>query len=264
MIRFCPLFSSSSGNSVYIGDNDGGILVDVGRSAKQTEIMLKNIGVDINTIKGIFITHEHSDHICGVKVFAKRYNIPVYASTATILELKRKEILTPYHIDITVNDSPVCIAGMSVQPIKTSHDCADGRGYVITGSDGSTKVSVATDTGYVTNDILEKISGSKLLYIESNHDVEMLRSGPYPYQLQQRILSNIGHLSNDSCAAALKTLINNGTTHIILAHLSQENNTPELAFNTNVNALTEIGALNNRDYILKVAKPENDSGVITV
>ena len=264
MIKFCPLFSSSSGNSVYIGDRDGGILVDVGRSAKQTDAMLNNIGVDISQVKAIMLTHEHTDHVCGLSVFAAKHNIPVYAPNGTLLALKRKGKLTEKHIDITLPDSPIEIAGLKIENFKTSHDCADGRGYVVTGLDGSTKVSIATDTGYVTNDILSKITGSKLVYIESNHDVAMLRSGPYPYSLQKRILSDVGHLSNEACADTLRALVNKGTTHFVLAHLSQENNTPDLAYKTATGALCEMGALENRDYILKVAEPENRDKIMFI
>ncbi len=264
MIKFCPLFSSSSGNSVYIGDKDGGILVDVGRSAKQTNAMLNNINVDVNQIKGILLTHEHTDHVCGLSVFAAKHNIPVYAPNGTLLALKRKGTLCEKHIDITLSDSPIEIAGLKIENFKTSHDCADGRGYVITGLDGSTKIAIATDTGYITSDILSKITGCKLVYIESNHDVAMLRSGTYPYTLQQRILSDIGHLSNDACADALRALVNKGTTHFVLAHLSRENNTPDLAYRTATNALCEMGALENRDYILKVAEPENQDRLMII
>lgn len=263
MLKFCPLFSSSSGNSVYIGDNSGGILVDVGRSAKQTDLMLKKIGVDPTTIKGIFVTHEHSDHVNGLRVFSAKYNIPVYASTGTLKYLKEKGILTGKHIDIAVNGH-VKVADMDILPIKTCHDCADGRGYVITGCDGVTKIAIATDTGYVSPQLLSEITGCKLVYIESNHDVNMLKSGSYPYTLQKRILSQEGHLSNEDCAHTLQALVNKGTTHFVLAHLSQENNTPELAYNTTVCALREMGALENRDYILKIAEPESSDGIMII
>jgi phosphoribosyl 1,2-cyclic phosphodiesterase len=264
MIKFCPLFSSSSGNSVYIGDNLGGILVDVGRSAKQTDLMLKNSGIDVDTIKGIFITHEHTDHVCGLSVFAAKHKIPIYAAPGTLLALKQKGILNEKHVDIAINTDEIEIAGLNVKPVRTSHDCADGRGYVITGCDGVTKAAIATDTGYVSPELLESITGAKLVYIESNHDVAMVRTGPYPYPLQKRILSNIGHLSNEACADTLRALINKGTTHFVLAHLSRENNTPQLAFDTSVTALKEMGALNGRDYILKVADPDNTDGLILV
>ncbi|MBO5462777.1 MAG: MBL fold metallo-hydrolase [Clostridia bacterium] len=264
MLRFCPLFSSSSGNSVYIGDRDGGILVDVGRSAKQTDLMLNKIGVDISSVKGIFITHEHTDHVNGLSVFAARHNIPVYAAPGTLLALKNKGVLSAKHVDIALNTDEISVAGLNIKPFRTSHDCADGRGYVITGCDGVTRAAIATDTGFVSPDLLSTITGCKLVYIESNHDVAMLRSGPYPYTLQKRILSDMGHLSNDACADALCALVNKGTTHVVLAHLSQENNTPHLAYDTSVTTLRDMGALENRDYILKVAEPENNDGIITV
>ena len=264
MLRFCPLFSSSSGNSVYIGDRDGGILVDVGRSAKQTDLMLNKIGVDISSVKGIFITHEHTDHVNGLSVFAARHNIPVYAAPGTLLALKNKGVLSAKHVDIALNTDEISVAGLNIKPFRTSHDCADGRGYVITGCDGVTRAAIATDTGFVSPDLLSTITGCKLVYIESNHDVAMLRAGPYPYTLQKRILSVMGHLSNDACADALCALVNKGTTHVVLAHLSQENNTPHLAYDTSVTTLRDMGALENRDYILKIAEPENNDGIITV
>ncbi len=264
MIRFCPLFSSSSGNSVYIGENNEGILVDVGRSAKQIREMLDSIGVEEKAVKAVFLTHEHSDHINGLSVFLKRNNIPVYAAPGTLLALRKKGVLTDCHKDITVDDSGVEINGMLVKPFKTSHDCADGRGYVVTGSDGSSKVAIATDTGIVTQEIMNAITGCNLVYLESNHDVNMLKTGPYYYDLKKRILSDKGHLSNDSCATVLRSLVNKGTTQFVLAHLSMENNTPDLAYETSVNALTEMGALVNRDYLLKVADAENKSKPILI
>ena len=264
MLRFCPLFSSSSGNSVYIGDREGGILVDVGRSAKQTDLMLNKIGVDASTLKGILITHEHTDHINGLKVFASKHNIPVYAAPGTLLALKEKGVLTPSHIDIAINTDDISVAGLNIKPFRTSHDCADGRGYVITGCDGVTRIALATDTGFVSPDLLSTITGCKLVYLESNHDVAMLRSGPYPFTLQKRILSDKGHLSNEACADALCALVNKGTTHVVLAHLSKDNNTPTLAHDTSVATLRDIGALENRDYLLNIAEPENNSGIITI
>lgn len=264
MIRFCPLFSSSSGNSVYIGESKSGILIDVGRSAKQTREMLSKIGVEESAVKAVFLTHEHADHVAGLSVFLKRNNIPVYASSGTLLSLRKKGVLTDCHTDFTLNDEGVEINGMFIKPFKTSHDCADGRGYTVTNSDGSSKVAVATDTGIVTPEIINSITGCNLVYIESNHDVNMLKNGSYHFELKKRILSDKGHLSNDACAEVLRALVNKGTTQFVLAHLSEENNTPHLAYDTSINALLEMGALVNRDYLLKVAEPENNNKPILV
>ena len=257
-MRFCPLFSSSSGNSVYIGNGDSGILVDVGRSAKQITQKLNEIDVKPESIKAIFITHEHSDHIKGLSVFASKNNIPVYGATGTILSLKKSGVLSEKHFDNIISDDGVEVADFFVKPFRTSHDCEDGRGYVITNVNGGENAAIMTDTGYVSNEMLSAVTGCKLLYIESNHDIAMLRTGEYPYVLKQRILSNSGHLSNDACAASLRALVNRGTTQFVLAHLSEHNNTPELAFNTSVSALSEMGALIDRDYLLDVATPENE------
>ncbi len=264
MIKFCPLFSSSSGNSVYIGENNAGILVDVGRTAKQIRERLSGIGVEESAVKAVFLTHEHSDHIQGLSVFLKRNNIPVYAAPGTILALRKKGVLTDCHTDFTIDDKGIEINGMFIKSFKTSHDCADGRGYIVEGSGGNSKVAIATDTGVVTQEILSAITGCNLVYLESNHDVDMLKTGPYHYDLKKRILSDKGHLSNDACADVLRALVNKGTTQFVLAHLSQENNTPHLAYETATHALTEMGALINRDYLLKVAEVENTEKAILV
>lgn len=258
-MRFCPLFSSSSGNSVYIGTAEGGILVDVGRSAKQTKEKLAEIGVGEDSIKAIFITHEHSDHTKGLSVFAAKNKIPVYSAAGTLLALRKTGVLNEKHIDNVIDDeNGVEVAGLFIKPFRTSHDCADGRGYVVSAANGNSKAAIMTDTGYVNGEMLSSVTGASLVYIESNHDVAMLKTGPYPYVLQQRILSDKGHLSNDACAEALRALVNRGTTQFVLAHLSKENNTPQTAFDTSVSALTEVGALLGRDYLLDVASSENE------
>ena len=264
MAKIVPLFSSSKGNSYYIQGNGAAILIDAGRNLKQLELAMAENGVAMRDVRAVFVTHEHTDHVCGLSVFAAKHKIPVYGAPGTLLALKQKGVLTEKHVDIAINTNDVCVAGLNIKPIRISHDCADGRGYVITACDGITRAAIATDTGYVSPELLEEITGSKMVYIESNHDVAMVRTGPYPYPLQKRILSNVGHLSNDACADVLTALINKGTTHVTLAHLSRENNTPQLAFDTSVNALKEIGALNGRDYILKVAEPDNTDGITLI
>ncbi len=256
-MKFCPLFSSSSGNSVYIGNSESGILVDVGASSKQICRKLEEISVNPESIKAVFITHEHSDHIRGLKVFMKKYNIPVYASSGTLCYLREKGLLYEDGLSIVTPEDGTEISGFFVKPFRTSHDCADSRGYTVENISGNGKAAILTDSGFVSNDMLKEITGSNLVYLESNHDVTMLKTGSYEYHLKKRILSDIGHLSNDACAATLRALVNKGTTQFVLAHLSKENNTPEIAFDTSVTALSEMGALIGRDYLLDVASPEN-------
>lgn len=253
MSRFCTLCSSSSGNSTYIGHAGGGILVDAGTNAKQLTLALEKINIEPSGIHGIFITHEHADHIGALRVFASRNNIPVFASKGTLLALEKAGHLKGVEV-FAVGENPVEVCGMSVEGIITSHDSADSRGYAVTMPD-ERKISVITDTGIITQDVIDKATGSDLILLESNHDKEMLNNGPYPYYLKQRILSDRGHLSNEACAEAACHFINTGTTRLVLGHLSRENNTASAALSATGNALGEMGAVEGIDYLLQVAPP---------
>lgn len=252
MSRFCTLCSSSSGNSTYIGHTGGGILIDAGTNAKQLTLALEKISVDPASIHGIFVTHEHTDHIGALRVFASRYNIPVYASEGTLRALEKSGHLRGEFAihEMTGKGTEVC--GMNITDIVTSHDSAESRGYTVEMPD-ERKISVITDTGIITQDIIDKATGSDLILLESNHDKEMLNNGPYPYHLKQRILSDKGHLSNEDCATAARHFVNTGTSRLVLGHLSRENNTATAAFNATNNALGKMGAIQGMDYILQVA-----------
>lgn len=252
MSRFCTLCSSSSGNSTYIGHTGGGILIDAGTNAKQLTLALEKISVDPASIHGIFVTHEHTDHIGALRVFASRYNIPVYASGGTLRALEKAGHLRGEFAihEMTGKGTEVC--GMNITDIVTSHDSAESRGYTVEMPD-ERKISVITDTGIITQDIIDKATGSDLILLESNHDKEMLNNGPYPYHLKQRILSDKGHLSNEDCATAARHFVNTGTSRLVLGHLSRENNTATAAFNATNNALGKMGAIQGMDYILQVA-----------
>ncbi len=263
MARLCPLFSGSSGNSYYIGSATAGILIDAGRSAKQMEQMLACSGIDTGAIQGIFVTHEHSDHIKGLRVFASRYHIPVYTSLGTLRELERMGCLEGNFECGVIDGSGMESAGMYVEPFRTSHDSAESVGYRVRTYDDRS-VCVSTDLGYMSDEVRGALTGADLVVLESNHDVGMLNNGPYPYPLKKRILSKIGHLSNEACADELCGLAESGTTRFVLAHLSAENNTPDLAYQTALCALTMAGMKIGTDFELSVAPRENTAGKITV
>lgn len=255
MSRFSPLFSSSSGNSMFFGCGQGGILIDCGVTAKRLTLALEKIEVSPEFIKGIFVTHEHSDHVKGLRVFASRHNIPVYGTYGTICALENSGIINGKFPVNVIDEKGVETAGMEIKLFHTSHDSAESCGYTVKLPDGR-KAAVCTDLGVMTPQVENSITGSDLIVIESNHDVSMLQNGPYPYILKRRILSDKGHLSNDVCSKAVTRLIESGTTRFILGHLSKENNFPDLAFQTTACALAEKGAQIGRDCIVKVAAPE--------
>lgn len=256
MARLYPLFSGSSGNCYYIGSSEAGILVDAGRSAKQIEARLRAAGIQTEAVKAVFITHEHSDHVSGLRVFASRYRLPVYASRGTLEALCDMEILTGKFPCDVVPETGVPCAGMQISPFRIPHDCAEGLGYRVVTADGRTVV-FSTDLGHVPESVKTGLYGCDVAVIESNHDVEMLRHGGYPYVLKQRILSKLGHLSNAACAQELPALAAGGTTRFVLAHLSVENNTPEAAYQTALAALSGAGLRQNLDFQLMVAPRDN-------
>lgn len=255
MARLCPLFSGSTGNSYYIGSRSAGLLIDAGRSARQLDNMLKLCGVDPSAIKGILITHEHSDHVSGLRVFAKKYSLPIFASVGTLGELT--DTLDGAETHIMPED--LQIADMTVTPFHTSHDSAEALGFRIKTAD-SRAFALATDTGVLTDEVKSRLLGADTVVIESNHDPEMLQKGAYPYPLKQRILSNRGHLSNEACAEFLPQLASSGTRRFVLAHISRENNLPSLAREKALAALVRAGLVQDVDFLLDTAKPENTDG----
>lgn len=255
MARLCPLFSGSSGNSYYIGSRSAGLLLDAGRSARQLTQMLGRCGIDPLAIQGILITHEHSDHIAGVRVFAKKYGIPVFASQGTLLAMEP----SLEGVERWVLDGPIELAGMKIIPFPTPHDSAQSLGFRITTADHR-EFALATDLGELTDCVKDHLLGAEFVVVESNHDKEMLRNGPYPIYLKRRILSGRGHLSNMDCAGFLPELAKAGTKRFLLAHLSRENNTPSLAGEAALSALTGAGYHQGSDFWLEVASPENGEG----
>ncbi len=252
MAKFCSLYSSSSGNTTYIGTSQGGILIDVGVSAKRTADALKNIGVDPNSIAAIFVTHEHSDHINGIRVFAERHGTKVYASEGTLAGMEDAGAITAKMKTDIIPREGMEAGGIFIRPFRTPHDSRESTGYSVVTPDGK-RLAVATDIGMVTDTVMDAIYGCDLVLLESNHDVGMLRNGPYPFFLKERILSDHGHLSNERCAETAVKLMQSGTTRFVLGHLSKENNMPALAFETTRAAMRMAGAVENIDYLLTVA-----------
>ncbi|MBQ8027142.1 MAG: MBL fold metallo-hydrolase [Clostridia bacterium] len=253
MARFCSLFSSSSGNCSYVGQPEGGILIDVGISAKRTAETLDCIGVDIGSVGAIFVTHEHTDHIQGIRVLASKHKIPVYASAGTLEAMAESGTLNGKFPADVIPDGGIEVNGMFIRPFHTPHDSRESLGFTVETADGN-RIAVATDIGTVTNEVLSNITCCQLVMLESNHDVRMLQNNPnYPYILKRRILSDRGHLSNDVCAKTAADLIESGTTRLILGHLSKENNMPELAYQSTYSALSARGMEEGSDYILRVA-----------
>lgn len=262
MAKACQLFSGSNGNSIYIGSNSGGILVDIGVSAKRCEYALNRIGVSPDSLKAILVTHEHGDHISGVRVFASKFKIPVFSSAETLEEMKKTGAVNE-KVNCFETERAFEIGSIGVETFRNSHDSVSCLGYKFTMPDGRT-VSVCTDTGYITDDAKKTLTGTDMIFLESNHEISMLENGPYPYPLKKRILSSKGHLSNFAAGEFAKELLQSGTTRFVLSHLSRENNMPEIARLNAVSALDEIGAAENSDYRLYVSKPENDEGLIVL
>lgn len=264
MVKFCPLFSSSKGNSIYIGTENGGILIDAGRSCKQIETALKNIDVAPDSIQAVFVTHEHTDHVSGLRVFANKYKPRVYATNGTLCALDDSGILTEKYDAFCMDSHSLSVGDFSVNMFKTSHDAAESCGYTIEAKDGS-RLAVATDLGIMTDTVLNAICGCDTVLLESNHDVRTLENNPqYPYSLKRRILGERGHLSNEACAETAEYLIKNGTKHLFLGHLSEQNNLPHLAYAVTASALETAGAKAQEDFTLRVAKPVWNEGAMAL
>lgn len=236
-MKVCVLSSGSKGNCTYVETDEAKILIDLGTSSLYVENALKEINVDPNSIDIILLTHTHVDHTAGLKVFLKKYSTTLYLTEKMYEDIKEDIKIT----DCCFIQNSFLYKDTYIDYIKTSHDVTDSNGYIIESNTSS--VVYITDTGYINYKNETKLKNKNIYILESNHDVEMLRNGKYPYHLQQRILSDSGHLSNEECAKYLSKYIGENTKTIFLAHLSDENNSPEVAMKTVVNILKENNKL---------------------
>ena len=256
--RVYPLFSSSKGNATFFGSNKGGILIDAGVSYKRLAQAMHDCELDVSAIKGVFITHEHADHVKGLKILTKNTGVTIYGQGKTLRNLIDNEIIHTSSQILEVN-MPVNVAGMEITAFDTPHDSVQSCGYRIKTEDGKT-CALCTDLGHITKVVEENLRGCDLVLIEANYDEQMLNSGKYPPYVKNRIKSNHGHLSNISCAEQIAKLIQTGTTRFVLSHLSQENNTADIADRAVANQLGEFQR--NRDYILQIAPVQTEGEMV--
>lgn len=240
--------SGSRGNCTLVCSKGKNFLIDCGISMRRVTNNLALSALKPEDISAILITHEHADHVCGLAMLCKHHNIPVFAPRTIANHLSYSVAGVEKYIHVIPDGEKLVFDGVSVSAFHTSHDTDESVGYRI---EGDSVFALATDTGIVTDEMYSGLCGADVAVIESNHDVDMLLSGPYPYYLKRRILSQRGHLSNADCGVLAAYLADRGTRYIILGHLSRENNSPSLAYDTVRNAL------GSREVLLYVA-PESD------
>ena len=232
-MELCTLASGSSGNAVFLGTEETSVLIDCGISGKRTEEGLNAIGMTGRDLSAVFLTHEHADHVQGLGVLARKLGIPIYATAGTGEAVRRMTSLgkIPDGLFHTVKaDEPVRIGDMTILPFAISHDAAEPVGYRV--ESGGKSAAVATDMGIYTEDTIRHLRDLDALLLEANHDIHMLEVGRYPYYLKMRILGEKGHLSNEASGRLLSEVLHDNMKHILLGHLSKENNYPALAYET--------------------------------
>lgn len=261
-MKIVNLGSGSKGNCTLVASESSTILIDAGLTLAEIEAKLDALGVSPNYINGILVTHEHSDHIKSVGKFSKKYNVPVYAHKNEwfVLDSKLKDI--PQHLKYAFDDRDFFVANFTVSAFEVSHDANMCVGYSIY-SNGA-KFSIATDLGICPDKIVEKLKGSQLVLLEANHDENLLaNNSKYPLILKKRILSNKGHLSNKQSAQVILKLVG-GTNQVLLGHLSEENNSPTLAYNTIKSILAENGIIEGKHIFIDVASQHTMSNIFEI
>jgi phosphoribosyl 1,2-cyclic phosphodiesterase len=250
LIRFSVLCSGSTGNSIYVETDRTKILIDAGVSGKQITSSLQEIGVDVKDLDALLVTHEHSDHVRGVGVLARKCkDLDVYATAGTWEGMQKHvgDIDDSKRRVFTVEEA-LTFGDLHIEPFPVSHDANDPVGFCF--YNGETKLALATDLGYASSRVKQAIEGADAFIFEANHDIEMLRMGPYPWNVKKRILGDKGHLSNDAAGDILSEVLSGNSKDVYLAHLSPDNNMPEIAEITVRGVLTQNGFHVGKDVVL--------------
>lgn len=262
-LRFSPLFSGSSGNAIYVGCGETHILVDAGLSGTRIANELAKIGIHPSQLSAILVTHEHSDHTSGVGVLSRKYHLPIYATAGTWEGMAGKigAVSAEDRCEILA-DRNFYLGDLDVMPFSTPHDANESVGFCF--ERGGARFAVATDIGCPRKGWMNAVRGASAVLLESNYDPDMLKAGSYPYELKRRILSNRGHLCNDDAGSCALELAKSGARHIMLGHLSQENNFPELAQRCCEDALRAGGVIPGEDVRIDVANRGGLTGIYAV
>lgn len=262
MLKFCSLYSGSTGNSLFFESENTKVLIDSGVSAKKIVDGLTSLSIDMNEIDAILVTHEHSDHIQSLGTIAKKYNIPVYANQKTwdAMPTQRDKIQESLQHRFC-SDEDFEIKDLTIHPFRIPHDAADPCGFNLMAN--GEKVSIATDIGHMTSQIFSCLENSKFLMLEANYEPEVLKCSRYPYLLKQRISGPNGHLSNQLAGKTIARLLDSGLEHVMLGHLSKENNFPELAYNAVMEEL-QIAGFDSNCVALEVAKRDMPSNICEI
>lgn len=262
MLNFCSLYSGSSGNSLFVETENAKILIDAGVSSKKIENALNDININPYTLDGILVTHEHSDHVQGLGTFSKKFNLPVFVNQETLDAMpKQRDKIKEENIKKFKITDYFEIGDLKITPFSIPHDAANPCGFNI--SNGEKKLSIATDIGHMTNDILKVLEESSFVMLEANYDPEVLKCSSYPFLLKSRIAGPNGHLSNQLAGKTISHLLKSGLKNAMLGHLSKESNFPELAYQTVVDELI-LNNYNENSLSLSVASRDLHSKVIEV
>ena len=254
-MRLCSIASGSSGNCIYVGTEETHVLVDVGIAGKRVLAGLSDLELSLDDVHAILVTHEHADHIHGLGILERKKRIPIYASHGTISYLKETKDLGTMegieYVEVSA-DEPFAVRDLIVDPMTISHDAREPLAFRF--GNGGSRAAVCTDIGEFTDYTVDALRDMDCILLEANHDIRMLQAGPYPYPLKQRILGEKGHLSNDNAGKLLSLVASDRLQHILLGHLSRENNLPELAYET-VRVEVDMGdnPYHASDFDLKVA-----------